>query len=343
MTYTLIPKGLFNCEKEFNSFCHDQETDLLEVSKISLVNGEIDIVHSFPIRMSKVSIAPSGEIAFGAELRSCGDFYEIALYRMDLKHLTQNEVGSIFIGDKINDVMESLRLDDIEAYPTYIFAVDNRYSIIFIAENEPEYGKPYFQHIYLIDSKDNKVYQIENKEISNNDTLLRLGSMNSFNCNGNLYFYLKTGRINASEKKELYLSCNHEKPYYDHLETLLLFSVSSLSDQVHGNVVKLNSTLIEQLDYNYAFDEIGTYNDGLYYEVLDIGKNSTTLKQYNISEKVFEKKKTVIESLRLNAKINENEFYEKYVAKLQSSHSKDRCILELNQESYLIYLEKRNN
>lgn len=201
MTYPLIPKGLFSYEKEFNSFCHGEETDHLEVSKVSLVNGEIQTVHIFPDKMSKVSIAPSGEVAFGAELKSNGNFYEIILYRMDINDMTQNEVGSITIGNKINDEMESPRLGDINAYPTQIYAVDNRFALFFIAEDEPVYGMPYFQHIYLIDSKDIKVYEVENETINNNDSLLRLGSINSFQCQGDSYFYLKTGRIDAAEKK----------------------------------------------------------------------------------------------------------------------------------------------
>lgn len=144
------------------------------------------------------------------------------------------------------------------------------------------------------------------------------------------------------KKKELFVSCNNERPYYDHLETLLLFSVSKLTDQVRDNVVKLNNILIEQLDYNYAFNEIGTYNEGLYYEVCDIAKNHTTLKQYNSREKTFEKKKTVMEARRENAKIKENELYENCVVKLQVSNARVTYIIDVNEASYLIYLKKND-
>jgi len=66
------------------------------------------------------------------------------------------------------------------------------------------------------------------------------------------------------------------------------------------------------------------------------------LKQYNIREKTFEKKKTVIEARRENAKIKENELYENCVVKLQVSNARVKYIIDVNEASYLIYLKKND-
>ncbi|MDN9010462.1 hypothetical protein [Brevibacillus laterosporus] len=322
----------------FIACSHSCEKGELSICTINLEKGKKKTIYPISHQITKISISPTGNVIYGAELGQKDNKNEIAFYRIKTNEKRTNKIAVTPADEYRNKWMETNSLNDVEAHLSEIYALDDQYAIFFISNSGVEYGKPYYSDVFLIDSIESSVYKITS-DIGHNDSLLRLDSLQAFYADQHCYFYMKTGRIYAYEKQNMWRETKASNPYYDHLETIMIFNTKDFIEQVKGNQKILNGKLVEQVNYNQTLSEIDITAEGISYLLGDIPNDAQCLIKYKASsdekDKIFNE--TSIQEYK-NRDVHEDWLYE-HISKLQNNMN-DRYTLETRYNHYNVFLSE---
>ncbi|MED1787423.1 hypothetical protein P4V47_07865 [Brevibacillus laterosporus] len=322
----------------FIACSHSREKGKLELCNINLEEGKKETIFSIPHQIAKMSISPTGNVIYGAEYDKKDNKNVITFYKIETNEKSTNKIAVIQADEYRNKWMETNSLNDIEAHLSEIYSLDDQYAIFFISNSGVEYGKPYYSDIFLIDSVEACVYKITS-DIGHHDSLLRLDTLQAFYADQHYYFYMKTGRIYAYEKQSMWRETKASNPYYDHLETIMIFNTKHFIEQVKANQRTLNGKLVEQVNYNQTLSEIDIIAEGISYLLGDIPNDLQYLIKYKTSsdekDKIFNE--TSIKEYK-NRDVHEDWLYE-HISKLQNNMN-DRYTLETPYNHYNVFLSE---
>ncbi|GLC88599.1 hypothetical protein [Lysinibacillus piscis] len=128
----------------------------------------------------------------------------------------------------------------------------------------------------------------------NDDSLRRFDMAKNFEWQNESYVLIKTGRIMAHEKQNIFVTIDKENPYYDHLESFYIISVKNLIK----NQSMSCAIPIEIIDYTHCIDHIRIDKGKIQYILRNIENNTVALVKYTIDsgEKEVITEKSVIQS-----------------------------------------------
>lgn len=126
------------------------------------------------------------------------------------------------------------------------------------------------------------------------DTLLRIDCSKflTFNHNNKLYFTFKTGAIYSYEKYNIYETqkeTNKFEPYFDHIETLLLFEVDSFVQSIReNNSMEPCYSFIDNADLHGSIELLDVEDNNIIYISRNFDDETCMIKKYNIENKIYE-------------------------------------------------------
>ncbi|PPA87521.1 hypothetical protein C4A75_02330 [Brevibacillus laterosporus] len=322
----------------FIACSHSREKGKLAICNINLEEAKKETVYSIPQPLAKISISPTGNVIYGAEYDKKDDKNVIAFYKIEINEKSINKIAVIPANEYRNKWMETNSLNDIEAHLSEIYSLDDQYAIFFISNSRVEYGKPYYSDVFLIDSIESCIYKVAS-DIGHDDSLLRLDSLKAFYADHHYYFYSKTGRIYPYEKQSMWRETKPSNPYYDHLETIMIFNTRDFIEQVKGNKKILNGKLVEQVNYNQTLSEIDITAEGISYLLSDIPNDLQYLIKYKT---ISDEKDKIFNEASINEyknrDVHEDWLYE-YISKLQNKLNV-RYTLETPYNHYNLFLSE---
>lgn len=245
------------------------EKDNIAHCEINLKSGTIKNIQRLDISYDEIALdTVNNEFCFTLK-----DKNNINFHRVNLQKFSQ--INAITLN--LNDYFSSEELKD-ESYYSKLIYLNHQYLLYFITKREINYGLPFYQCIFLVNTSTGEIKQL-NPVLPNGDNLLRLDtSKNIYLSNHNHLLLLKTGRIRPFEKQSMYKRVDIEDPYHDHLESIYLMEVSSLIDQQNFN----NATLLSLLNYSGASENLRYENNVLSYVVSDFTNNTKELIKHDL-------------------------------------------------------------
>jgi len=139
---------------------------------------------------------------------------------------------------------------DLSLWHSEIYGISERYAIAFIPSNSPEYGYPMFSKMLLLDSQENRYYDIS-VQVGKSDSLLRIKNIIISQDNYQTYMVLVTGRINWDEKEELWK--HSQETYFDELQNLIIWDANTfIDDIIAGNEICVDH-IIDSCNFENAF------------------------------------------------------------------------------------------
>lgn len=281
-------------------FKYSSNNQKVELCTIDLRKAEIITEHIYTIRVDKFVVDSIHRVGFGTKLIKKNEKVQLSFYKILADSKTSYLVTSI----PLSYNLDMYKIEDLYEDSMY-YCLNQRYSLFFLRKANHQYGQPFFQEVFLIDSEENTSYRVDPKMPSVNDTMTRLDGLGTFLVDDCEYFYIKTGRIRWYEKWDMWKHTESSNPYFDHLETISVFQMNHFVSDIH-NSLPLKGTYIEKVDYNYAIKEIDFQNGKLCFIVDSIAENKSVLKRYCFDTQriIVERNKAEIENYTLRRKVS---------------------------------------
>jgi len=296
--------------------------------EINLKNGTIKNIQRLDTRYDEFALdIMNNEFCFSLKEKNNINFYRINLETFNQIHAITLNLNNYFSSEEIKD----------ESYYSKLIYLNPQYLLYFITKREINYGRPFYQCIFLINTSTGEIKRL-NPYLPNGDNLLRLDtSKNIYLSNHNHLLLLKTGRIRPFEKQAMYNGVDIESPYHDHLESIYLMEVSSLINQQNFN----NATLLSLLNYSGVSENLRYENNILSYVVSDFTNNTKELIKHDLLDgdvSKFQDDQLIRDYLNYDFEILPNYYH--YISKLSKQDKADTFNLIDDELSFNVKLDK---
>lgn len=296
--------------------------------EINLKNGTIKNIQRLDTRYDEFALdILNNEFCFSLKEKNNINFHRINLETFNQIHAITLNLNNYFSSEELKE----------ESYYSKLIYLNHQYLLYFITKREMNYGHPFYQCIFLINTSTGEIKRL-NPYLPNGDNLLRLDtSKNIYLSNHHHFLLLKTGRIRPFEKQAMYKRVDIENPYHDHLESIYLMEVSTLIDQQHFN----NATLISLLNYSSASEKLQYENNILSYVVSDFTNNTKELIKHDLLDgdvSKFQDDQLIRDYLNYDFEILPNYYH--YISKLSKQDKADTFNLIDDEFSFNVKLDK---
>lgn len=304
------------------------EKDNIAHCEINLKNGTIKNNQRFDTRYDEFALdTVNNEFCFSLKANNSINFHRINLQ-------TFSQINAITLD--LNNYFSSEELKE-ESYYSKLIYLNHQYLLYFITKREMNYGRPFYQCIFLINTSTGEIKRL-NPYLPNGDNLLRLDtSKNIYLSNHHHFLLLKTGRIRPYEKQAMYKRVDIENPYHDHLESIYLMEVSTLIDQQNFN----NATLLSLLNYSGASENLRYENNVLSYVVSDFTNNTKELIKHDLLDgdvSKFQDDQLIRDYLNYDFEILPNYYH--YISKLSKQEKSNTYNLIDDELSFNLKLNE---
>lgn len=251
------------------------------IFKYNIISNKVDY-YKFDTNISIISYESSQACLYYSLIDWKGSKAYVQFRKLDCRNFENKEVVTI----ELEDVKD---MDTGNAIFTkfVIYGINNRYAIAALPCSNHKYGQPRFSQLLLLDSMDNKYYNIPER-LGKNDSFLRMDNIVVHSFNNQNYILIKTGAILACEK-ENYWNRNFKRDtfenYFDQFENLFLIDAHSLVKYVKEGTEIPEDNILSSCDFNCAFTNYSFDGKLVKYQKKDFQKVRTEIASFDIISK----------------------------------------------------------
>lgn len=270
----------------------------LGIIKYNIISKNADY-YRFPANSIIVSCKNSQPVMYYAPIHWNQDWACIQFRKLNCVNFGDKQITSILVEDEKETVPAESRL-----WNTELFGIDERYAIVFIPTINHKYGQSCFSKMLLIDSQENRSYDVPIK-LGKSDSLLRMCLFNASKCKDQTYIMLKTGRMGCYEKKDFWDL--QEQNYFDQLESLLILDVNTFIKNIKDGDEIAKNHVVDSCGFEEAFVDCTLDGGQLKYTKVNFSDQSSSFVLYDVFSK--QKFETKFDGLYVEFFRSDNEIY----------------------------------
>lgn len=232
------------------------------------------------------------DILYGVSLEREEGLNKLKFIKLLCEKGEEYQIGYIDIPNDDDLITYGGHIDDIDI-PIHI--INDRYILVtYFNECDFTKDKASSGKIFLIDSKEEKMYNV-NHNLINGDSLLRSNMLDFKNISLEDKFIFKTGMEYLWEKEKIFDEINTGRKIknmkYHLKETLGYFDIKSFIKTVKEGKDKLSPKVLEKKDERGAIEVIGTYESSIVYLLANLEIGAMYIKKYNIKNDTYKEVK----------------------------------------------------